>query len=72
MKSKTPNTYALLINSEEKERNLSETFIYLLLVGSAVFSIWHAAHQPITTASMQQKQITTIAQAAAQSQQPRV
>lgn len=38
--------YALLIRSEEKERSLSETVVYLLLLASAVFSIWSAAVQP--------------------------
>lgn len=45
---RTTSTYALLVQSEEKERNLSETFIYILLVGAAVFSVWQAALQPLT------------------------
>ncbi|CAN5595766.1 hypothetical protein BH20VER1_BH20VER1_14030 [soil metagenome] len=43
-----PSTYELLVSSEEKERGLSETLITALLIGSAVFSIWHAAAQPVT------------------------
>jgi hypothetical protein len=43
----SPTTYALLMRSEEKERGLSETLITALLIGSAVFSIWHAATQPL-------------------------
>ena len=38
------STYALLVRSEEKERNLFEGTVYLVLVLSAVFSIWQAAH----------------------------
>jgi hypothetical protein len=42
------STYALLVRSEEKERNLFETAIYVLFVLCAVFSVWQFAHQPIT------------------------
>ena len=38
------STYALLLQSEEKERGLFETFIYGLLVVSAVIGIWQFAH----------------------------
>jgi len=38
------STYALLVRSEEKERNLFEGAVYLVLILSAVFSIWQAAH----------------------------
>ena len=41
------STYALLIRSEEKERNLFEAVAYLIFILSAVFSIWHMALQPI-------------------------
>lgn len=40
------STYALIVRSEEKERNLFEGAVYLVLILSAVFSIWQAAHQP--------------------------
>lgn len=40
------STYALILRSDEKERNVSETVIYLLLILSAVFSIWEVAQQP--------------------------
>ncbi len=40
------STYALLLRSEEKERGVSENVIYLLLILSAVFSIWQVAQQP--------------------------
>ena len=39
--------YAMLVSSEEKERNLSETAVYMLLLLGAVFSIWQFAHQPV-------------------------
>ena len=38
------STYALLAQSEEKERGLFEIFIYGLLVLSAVVGIWQFAH----------------------------
>lgn len=40
------STYALLVRSEEKERSRFEGFAYLVLILSAVFSIWHLAQQP--------------------------
>jgi hypothetical protein len=45
--SVSESTYALLVQSEEKERNLSETAIYMLLILGSVFSIWHVAQQPV-------------------------
>lgn len=41
------STYTLIVRSEEKERNLFEGAVYLVLILSAVFSIWQAAHQPM-------------------------
>jgi len=41
------STYALLIRSEEKERNLFENVAFLIFILSAVFSIWHMALQPV-------------------------
>ena len=41
------STYALLVRSEDKERNLFETIVYGLFVLSAVAAIWQFAHQPI-------------------------
>jgi hypothetical protein len=38
------STYALLVQSEEKERGLFETIVYSLLVLSAVVGIWQFAH----------------------------
>jgi hypothetical protein len=45
--SVTDSTYAMLVRSEEKERNLSETAVYMLLILGAVFSVWQVAHQPV-------------------------
>ena len=38
------STYAMIVRSEEKERGLFETFVYSLLVLSAVIGIWQFAH----------------------------
>ena len=43
------STYAMLVQSEEKERGLCETFIYGLLVLSAVVGIWQFAHLRVPT-----------------------
>jgi hypothetical protein len=43
------STYALLVREEEKERGLFETFIYSLLVVSAIVGIWQFAHLRIPT-----------------------
>ena len=41
------STYALLVRSEEKERNLFETVIYSLFVLSVVAAVWQFANQPV-------------------------
>jgi len=38
------STYALLVQSKEKETGLFENFIYGLLIVSAVIGIWQFAH----------------------------
>jgi hypothetical protein len=38
------STYAMLLQSEEKERGLFETIVYSLLIASAVIGIWQFAH----------------------------
>jgi hypothetical protein len=43
------STYAMLVQSEEKERGLFETFIYGLLIVSAVVGIWQFAHLRVPT-----------------------
>jgi hypothetical protein len=40
-------TYALLVRSEEKSRNLLEMIIYPLLVIGVLLAIWQFALQPI-------------------------
>ena len=56
------STYALIVRSEEKERNLFEGAVYLVLILSAVFSIWQAAHQRVVLRTSPQS--TSIAQSA--------
>jgi hypothetical protein len=41
------STYALLVRSEDNERNLFETIVYGLFILSAVAAIWQFAQQPI-------------------------
>ena len=45
------STYALLVRSEDKERNLFESIAYLVLILSAVFSICYMAQQPVELSS---------------------
>ena len=42
------STYALLVRSEEKKRNVLEILVYALFILSAVFSIWQMVQQPVT------------------------
>jgi ABC-type sugar transport system permease subunit len=42
---KNRSTYALLVQSEEKGRNIMETALYALFALSAVVSIWQFAQQ---------------------------
>ncbi|HEY2101610.1 MAG TPA: hypothetical protein VGH08_00005, partial [Chthoniobacterales bacterium] len=41
------STYALLIRSEEKSRNLFEVAIYPLLILGPLIAIWQFAQQPV-------------------------
>jgi ABC-type sugar transport system permease subunit len=43
---KNRSTYALLVQSEEKSRNIMETALYALFALSAVISVWQFAQQP--------------------------
>jgi len=43
---KKRSTYRLLVQSEEKSRNILETGLYALFAISAVVSIWQFAQQP--------------------------
>ena len=69
---RTTSTYAALIQSEEKERSLCETFIYILLIAAAVFSIWQAALQPVTLRVNTAPAIPTAIAQAATAEQPQV
>ena len=42
-------TYRLLMQSEEKSRNILETVIYGLVALSVIISIWQFAEQPLET-----------------------
>jgi len=46
------NTYQLLIQSEEKERGLIETIVYLLLVVATTTTIWQLSHESVTFAQI--------------------
>lgn len=63
------STYSLLVRSEERERNLSETAVYMLLIVSSAFSIWQFAHQPFTVPVRTGLQSAPIAQAVTASDQ---
>jgi hypothetical protein len=44
-------TYALLMRSEEKGRDLMETAVYSICIASAVLAMWQFARQPVTLMS---------------------
>lgn len=44
---KNKSTYKLLVQSEEKSRNILETVIYGLVALSVIASIWQFAEQPV-------------------------
>lgn len=44
---KVKSTYSMLVQSEEKERNVLETLVYGVIVLSSVVAIWQVAHQPV-------------------------
>ena len=46
------STYQLLIQSEEKERGLVESIVYLLLVLATTTTIWQFSHEPVTFAQI--------------------
>jgi hypothetical protein len=47
MKNEHESTYALLVRSEEKSRDMLETAVYALFILSAVFAIWQFVQQPM-------------------------
>ena len=61
--TKVKSTYSMLVQSEEKERNLFETLVYGVIVLSAVAAIWQVAHQPVKV-PFTDKQTASVAQAA--------
>ena len=46
-KNQHESTYAFLIRSEEKSRNVIEMAIYPILILGAVIAIWQFAQQPV-------------------------
>ena len=42
------STYQLLVESEEKERNVFEDLLYLLLMVAMSVAMWQFSHQPVT------------------------
>ncbi len=46
------STYQLLVESEEKERGLIESAVYLLLVVATTLTIWQFGRQPVTFADL--------------------
>ena len=46
---KNKYTYKLLVQSEEKNRNILETALYGLVALSVIVSIWQFAEQPVQT-----------------------
>lgn len=42
------STYQLLVESEEKERNVFESLLYLLLILAMSVAMWQFSHQPVT------------------------
>ena len=65
MKTHTANTYDLIVESEDKNRTVLETVIYVLFILSAVVSILQFVVQPIVvpshTAGFASNQTTTTA-----------
>ena len=47
MKTHTATTYDLIVESEDKNRSLLETVIYVLFILSAVVSIFQFVVQPV-------------------------
>jgi len=49
---KNKSTYKLLVQSEEKSRNILETVLYGLVAASVIVSIWQFAEQPMQTTDL--------------------
>ncbi len=61
-------TYALLMRSEDKEQSVSENVVYMVLILSAMFSVWFAANQPVRLPVSAVSHSVSIAQAKAMPQ----
>lgn len=42
------STYAMLVRSDEEERSVSETVVYVVLILSMVFTMWQVAQMRVT------------------------
>jgi len=58
------STYALLVRSQEEERSLPETGVYLLLILTMAFTAWQAALQPFRLPNIGLLQGTPVVQSA--------
>jgi hypothetical protein len=54
------STYALLVRSEEKSRNLLEMVIYPLLIIGAIIAIWQFALQPMDLPATDTKAVLSV------------
>jgi hypothetical protein len=54
------STYALLMRSEEKSRNLLEMVIYPLLIIGAIIAIWQFALQPMDLPATDTKAVLSV------------
>jgi hypothetical protein len=59
---KKKSTYRLLVQSEEKSRNLLETALYALFAISALAAIWQFADEPTLVPSPQSNTVLEQAQ----------
>lgn len=53
MNNQFESTYALIVRSEDKSRSRMETLVYVVLILTAVFSIWQFASQSFVLATEQ-------------------
>jgi hypothetical protein len=61
---KEESTYALLVRSQQEDRSLPESLVSALLIGSAVVSMWFAAHEPLRVPVATVTSIAVLTQAA--------
>jgi hypothetical protein len=54
-------TYQMLVNAEEKERNVIEDIVYLLLVIATTVTIFQFSREPVTFADLGAAQAERIA-----------